>query len=219
MRKLIVAFMALRAWATLLLRSPGQIKYLVRWLSSILARWRRGGQLWDHDPWLVFAARDRLDTLITRDAKVFEWGSGISTVWLARRAALVVSVEHDPAWYEAVGEALAERGLKNCKRTLVERGPGADDVAWEAYASLIDAFDDGYFDVVVVDGRARVQCAAHAAAKVAEDGALLLDNAERPRYRAIFERLAAWDRVDFDGPGPYLRSFWQTTIWRRPVEP
>lgn len=219
MRILIALLSACGAWGSLLLRSPHQLKHASRWLSSIRAQQRRGAQLWDLFPWLVFDAQERLEGLIGKDTRVFEWGSGISTVWLARRAGTVVSVEYDPEWYAAVGAALVERGLRNCEQKLFELGPQATEAEYEAYASAIDSFEDHYFDIVIVDGRTRVRCAAHAVAKLAPGGVLLLDNSERPRYRAIFERLSEWDQTDFFGPGPYLRSFWQTTIWRRADEP
>ena len=215
MRILIALLSACRAWGSLLLRSPRQARHARRWFSSIRAQQRHGVQLWDLYPWLVFDAQEYLEELIGKDTKVFEWGSGISTLWLARRAGTVVSVEYDPEWHAAVGAALAERGLRNCEQMLFELDADATEAEHEAYASAIDGFDDEHFDLVIIDGRARVRCAANAVAKVAPGGLLLLDNAERPRYRDIFERLTAWDRTDFFGPGPYLRSFWQTQIWRR----
>lgn len=213
MRTLTAARSACGDWSRLLLRSPRQARHVGRWLATIRAQRKHGAQLWDLYPWLVFDAQQRLEVLLRKDARVFEWGSGISTVWLARRAATVVSVEHDAAWYAAVGAALLERDLRNCDRRLIELG--ARETAHEAYAAAIDAFADSSFDLVIVDGRVRTRCAAHAAPKVAPGGSLLLDNAERPRYREIFAQLSPWAREDFFGPGPYLRSFWQTTIWRR----
>src|SRR3954469_21096963 len=49
-------------------------------------------------PWWTFPAIDAVERWITArngNVRVFEYGSGASTVWLARRAAHVVSIEHD----------------------------------------------------------------------------------------------------------------------------
>ena len=45
----------------------------------------------------------------------------------------------------------------------------------------------GEFDLVVVDGRARVACLQHAAKRLAPGGIVLFDDTQRPRYRAGLE--------------------------------
>src|SRR6266576_1205646 len=65
--------------------------------------WRRslaGSALKDRQPWMPFAARRQLARILSRGTTVFEYGAGGSTLWLADRVARVISVEHDPAWYE-----------------------------------------------------------------------------------------------------------------------
>jgi len=217
MRTLVVAGLACGAWAKLLFRSPLQVRHVGRWFSTILAQKRRRAVLWDALPWFTFDALRQVEAVVGPGTRVFEWGTGVSTIWLARRCAHVVSVEHDPAFHPSVRAALEERGLRNCRLELRELG--GDDLAaqQEAYAAVIDEFEDGSFDLVIIDGRARTRCAAHAMSKVAPGGLLLLDNADRPRYQDAFDRLAVWPRENYFGPGPYMRTFWKTSIWRRPA--
>lgn len=54
-------------------------------------------------PWWTFDAADAVEGFLASRpaARVFEWGSGASTVWLAKRSGCVVSIEHDAAWAES----------------------------------------------------------------------------------------------------------------------
>jgi hypothetical protein len=59
------------------------------------------------------------------------------------------------------------------------------------------------FDMVLVDGRARIACLYRAVDKVAPGGALVLDNSDYERYQpALVNFLPAWRRRDFTAPGP-----------------
>ena len=76
-------------------------------------------------PWLPFKATHWLRSYLRRDMKVFEYGSGGSTIFLAQHAGKVFTVEHDKNWYTRVSLALRERGLANCFYELREpRSPG-----------------------------------------------------------------------------------------------
>src|SRR5882724_5296346 len=53
-------------------------------------------------PWLSFAATRFLERQLKPAGRVFEWGSGNSTIFFAERVAEVVSVEYDSAWVQLV---------------------------------------------------------------------------------------------------------------------
>ena len=71
-------------------------------------------------PWLTGAAASILTDWLRHNDTVFEWGSGKSTSWFAQHAARVISVEHDPKWYDAVGDRLAQDSHSLVERYLVE---------------------------------------------------------------------------------------------------
>ncbi len=162
-----------------------------RWLASLLAiydtrRMVRLGLPW----WNVAATREVERHLAARpQARVFEYGAGASTAWLARRAADVISVEHDPAFIGTFREMVG--GLDNV--TLLERsiegGPAA-------YVGAIGEAG-GQFDLVVVDGRHRSECLAAAAAHLKPDGIVLFDDSGRKRYRGAIERCGLSERHYF----------------------
>ncbi|WP_205599491.1 O-methyltransferase [Sandarakinorhabdus rubra] len=152
-------------------------------------------------PWWTYDAICEVeDFLASRPgARVFEYGSGASTVWLARRAGSVFSVEHDAAWCALVRQRLAAlAGLAPVNLALVEpetgridpafasQKPGAEGLGFAAYVHAIDAHE-GAFDLIVIDGRARGACLAHARSRLASDGLIVFDNSHRARYRAPIE--------------------------------
>jgi hypothetical protein len=59
-------------------------------------------------PYLGYRAVKRLDELIQPDWKVLEFGSGMSTIWLARRCQRLVSIETNLEWYEQIKPQLPE---------------------------------------------------------------------------------------------------------------
>ena len=73
-------------------RDPGQLKFALAWISS----WLPGRTpLKDGAPYVTFRAMEWLEGYLTPEVSVFEYGSGGSTVYLAKRVKTVVSVEHD----------------------------------------------------------------------------------------------------------------------------
>ena len=53
-------------------------------------------------PWLPFPVIDWLNDHLTKDMVVFEWGSGGSTEYIAKRVKRIISVEHHPIWFTKV---------------------------------------------------------------------------------------------------------------------
>ncbi|HWD20733.1 MAG TPA: hypothetical protein VHB20_15805 [Verrucomicrobiae bacterium] len=234
-------FQAYRAEAQKFQRERPQVyRRLPLW--QFYAPWRKSlghaqTPLQDEAPWITFGARRFLEQILRSSDQVFEYGSGGSSIFFARRVARVVTVEHDAAFIAQVREALARLRLKNCDLRHI---PPEPDAGWtqkdpavpgdyissaeqfrgqsfRAYATAIDAL--GEFDVVSVDGRARPACFRHAVRHVKPGGWIMLDNAERAIYRDAHDLMAraAWPLRDFYGPGPYNTYFWQTCLWQRPA--
>jgi hypothetical protein len=86
------------------------------------------------------------------------------------------------------------------------------------YAKSIDAFPDGRFQIIVVDGRARPSCIEHAIPKLDNSGVLILDNSERSHYRPIQQHLRdlGFAGREYFGLGPYNWEPWATTFWQNP---
>jgi tRNA A58 N-methylase Trm61 len=145
--------------------------------------------------WWTFAAQEAVATHLAArpGARVFEYGSGASTVWLARRAAEVHSVEHDLSWAEVMRAHLADmsnvrlHAVPPTRRGAIAEAPsGRRGYADADFADYVHAIDDvpGTFDLIVIDGRSRVRCLEHARRRLAPDGLVVFDDPHRARYRA-----------------------------------
>lgn len=177
-------------------------------------------------PWLSAECIGFLDRLLGGHEHVFEYGSGGSTLFFAGRARSVVSVEHSRGWHARVRRELREQGRHNVLLRCIPpdgrfvRAPPAiyksgSLTCWRCtfhrYAAEIDRHRRP-FDFVLVDGRARAGCMAHARAVVAPGGWLVLDDSQRRRYAAAKRAMRqGWEMVVL--PGKTLGS--TTHLWRR----
>lgn len=160
-----------------LARAQGEDAYgWRRWAASLLAIHQPQRMIALDCPWWhVEATREVAALLAARpQARVFEYGSGASTAWLARRAAEVISVEHHADWHKLLAPLVAP--FANVQ--LWQR-----DLAGDDYVAAIDAAG-GLFDLIVVDGRRRIDCLTHALPHLKPGGIVLFDDSGRSRYRA-----------------------------------
>jgi predicted O-methyltransferase YrrM len=219
------------------LNIPVLVKYFYAWQRYIDLR---SNALTDERPWITFEAIDFLNSILSDSMKVFEYGSGGSTIFFAKNVKEVISVEHDETWFQSVSASLKAKGLKNTDN-LYLIAPEYEDVqsnlnpadpdsyvsdssdffgyTFRSYVKSIDRYEDDYFDLVLIDGRARPSCFKHAVSKVKKAGFIVLDNAERDYYKYAHTSLSTekWKKVSFFGPGPYNRYFWETCAWQRLV--
>ena len=132
-------------------------------------------------PWWNRKAALEVDRfLAAREApRVFEFGSGSSTVWLARRAAEVVSAEPHADWADALRAKLDTFG--NIQLLVRRLAPGGGPFA----GSIAEA--DGRFDLIVIDGRERAACLRASLPYLKPDGMILFDDSFRRRYRPAIE--------------------------------
>jgi hypothetical protein len=180
----------------------GALKWLERHSNRDSARWARSlFAIYDIDdmtrldlPWWTLKATRIVDQFL-RDrggARVFEYGSGASTVFLARRASTVESVEHDKDWWQRLQPVLTPFGGANCR--LVEprksHSPqyaslkrGHTGLEFHEYVHAID-LTTGDFDLIVIDGRCRSRCLEVAVPRLRQGGMIVFDNSARSRYRA-----------------------------------
>ena len=107
-------------------------------------------------PWIPYSAISRLNSIISHEYVMLEFGSGMSTIWYAQRCRTLVSIEHDPDWYNAVNSLIKRYRLKNVDYRLRSE---------YNYEDLSD-INDNRFDLVVIDGIKRPECAHTSIIKV-----------------------------------------------------
>ena len=214
----------------LLIKNPGEIRFATKWLFSLPSGY---SPVDDQRPWINYRATEWLESYLSPTMRVFEYGSGGSTLFLSKRVAQVVSVEHDERFYHFMNERISSHGITNC--TYILRAPksfGMDQIPYysaesfssewpshktmnfEEYVKSIDEYPNDYFDLITVDGRARPSCALRALPKLKNGGCLLVDNMERTRYRIIRDLLASYECQDFFGLVPCELRLQRTIVWR-----
>lgn len=190
----------------------GQLLPLAGWSHIPACLWHRLAGQAKVTPWIVPSAVKELERILNPSSSVFEFGAGASSAWFAKRAANVVSLEHDSNWCVAVREQLRAAGLRNCELRLV-------DV--DEFPDAICSFADESFDVVLVDGEEtspgdRLACLEASRKKVKPGGYLVLDDSDRPAYQDADKLLPGWDAKHFIGLKLVPLAVVQTTIYRRP---
>ncbi len=172
-------------------------------------------------PWLTYPAIAWLEHYVLPCHVIYEYGAGHSTLWFAKHAAKVHSVENDAAWVARLrGRLPSNADLTLAAADANEFGDGMTS----AYVRSIAAFPNKYFDIILIDGMERPGCAAAAPPKLKPDGVVIFDNSDRPGHYAALRRLRedGFARVDFIGqlpghwnPGCTSVLFRQTTPFLR----
>ena len=148
-------------------------------------------------PWWTFDSADPVAAHLDEhpEARVFEWGSGASTLWLAARAGSVRSIEHHPGWADELTPRLPGNVTLQVVEPRAAVSPGVPSAkpghAGLDFADYVAAIDDvgGTFDVIVIDGRAREACLARAVDRLSADGLIVFDNVDRRRYVEAIDTL------------------------------
>ena len=83
-------------------RDCSGVELFVRRTYSSLVYWRGYRRRHPDRPYYVPRAIEHLERLIDRSTSVFEWGSGVSTLWWAERVGTVTAIEHDETWFDRV---------------------------------------------------------------------------------------------------------------------
>lgn len=140
-------------------------------------------------PWYSYPAIEFIEDKLKSDFHVFEYGSGQSTLWYAARLEKVITVEHNRDFFQTMINNIPD----NVNLLLQE---GRDE-----YVSAILDYDDFYFDVIVIDGIERVECARKCDRKLKENGFIVLDNSDREANNPAIEYLQnrGFKRLDFYG--------------------
>lgn len=158
-------------------------------------------------PWITYPAISFLAKRIRPEMTVFEYGCGNSTRWWAARVARVVSCEHDLAWHQKVLPTLPS----NAELHHVPLEYGGD------YCRQV-ARSGETFDIVVIDGRDRVNCAKQAIHALKPGGVILWDNSDRVDYAVGYEFLHehGFKKIEFSGLSPITLAKNETGIFYRP---
>jgi len=156
-------------------------------------------------PWYTYPTVEFLNTFDFSEKSIFEFGSGNSSAYWAKKAKCVISIEHDKEWFEKVNSSL------NDNQTLLYRENSED------YEKSILDFDKK-FDVIIIDGIRRLECSKiieqHLNRESMEGSIVILDNSDwfRETSKYLREKLDLIE-IDFHGFGPINDYTWTTSVF------
>ncbi|HEY0897159.1 MAG TPA: FkbM family methyltransferase [Sphingobacteriaceae bacterium] len=158
-------------------------------------------------PWVTYSFIDFIGGRISKDHAVFEYGSGNSTWFYAKHAGKVVSVEHDKGWFNKIQSSKPD----NSHMILCELQPDGD-------YSRMPVLSSQKFNIIIVDGRDRVNCCINCLPALADDGVIVLDDSEREQYQAAISFLIAqgFRHIPFSGISPGLFYRKSTSVFYKP---
>jgi len=125
-------------------------------------------------PWITRQSTKFIEENIGVDTVGYEWGSGRSTLWFAKKTKYLYSIEHDRDWFNQVSQKISEEDIRNVKLIFKPLGEGLD----EHYAKGFEDIDETP-DFILVDGKLRDQCALEAIGMVRNGGFIIIDNINR----------------------------------------
>lgn len=204
------------------------IKFFLPWRESLRKEYWNG-PIEDRLPWMTFGAIEFLKNRVEKGSIIFEYGSGGSTMFFLDLGCTVCSVENDYGWFLKIKSLCKEKEkfsylYKKCEE--IENLPdgkiddyneflSSNGLYCKEYVESILKYPDHYFDVVVIDGRARPSCIKASKPKIKSGGYMVVDNTERKYYHmAMRDVLHGSKRYRFAGPVPYLAHFTETTIFQ-----
>src|SRR5262245_28005169 len=157
-------------------------------------------------PWLTYSAIELISERIRPDMEIFEYGAGMGTLWWAARVRSVTACEHDDTWFREVRARVP--GNVSLLHVPLEYGG--------EYSRAVARYP-GRCDVVIIDGRDRVNCAKHAVSALKPDGVIIWDNSDRSSYAPGLDHLGAlgFRILRFPGLAPVENHRAETAILYR----
>jgi len=186
-----------------LLTKDNSFLYETGWIDSAL-----NGKPCDHEyeqiPWMNYQILIFLKERLKKNFDLFEFGSGFSTFFYAKKCKSVFSVEHNDEWYKQVSSTLPENA------SIIYKN---EDIDGE-YCRVIRQ-SDLFYDVVIVDGRDRVNCMKQSVDALSERGVILLDDSERDGYQEGIKFLVkcGFRLLNFEGLKPNKYRLSRSTLF------
>ncbi|TDG37213.1 FkbM family methyltransferase [Pedobacter changchengzhani] len=146
-------------------------------------------------PWVTYSFIDFIKERLNKSQNIFEYGSGSSTLFYADKVATVTSVEHDETWLNKIkNTSPANAEMIYCIL--------ATDGEYAKKATLLNK----KFEVIIVDGRDRVNCCKYSINALTENGVIVLDDSERLAYEPARKLLTTngFKELSFSGISPGL---------------
>jgi hypothetical protein len=153
-------------------------------------------------PWFTYPSIEYLKQLDLKNFNCLEWGCGNSSLFFAQKTKHITSIEDNENWFHTVDKKIKELCIYNADILF------AKNEKEYIYPSIEDKYD-----LIIIDGKYRMECIYTAIKLFSGKGFIILDNSNRyPDLCKIF-RDNKFLQVDFIGFGPIVDFTTQTTFF------
>lgn len=198
-------YLKIRACKNLVFRKESFI-YSTGWINSI-EKLSPVNKNYEPIPWMNYHFVKFITNRLNSSMDIFEYGSGYSTLYWSKQVNSIITVEYDKEWFNVLHEQLPSNVdcIFNCKIN-------SSEYAKEALNHNMK------FDMIIVDGRNRVECLTLAGESLKHDGIFILDDSHLEKYNDAFTHMKKRDfkEITFWGLKPVSYQFASTTIFYRP---
>ncbi len=160
-------------------------------------------------PWMNYSIMEFLNDRMNKNINIFEYGSGYSTLYFANLVKNIISIEYNEEWFNAINKKL--NSITNINLVHIPFGIN--------YVTAIENInsDNKIFELIIIDGRNRVECARISLNYLTQDGILLLDDSDRERYQEIFSIFKdnGFKEMTISGLKPNGLGIFYTTLFYR----
>ncbi len=160
-------------------------------------------------PWMTYSFIEFIENKLDKNQQIFEYGSGSSTLFFAKKVKKVVALESNPRWFAIVQNMLLQHDIKNVELVLMT--DALENPLYENFAKN----HSEKFDFIFVDSLKRFNCSLNSISALKPEGALVLDDSERKNYQKIFNFFAEnnFQKQDFFGIAPGQIKMKNTTVF------
>jgi hypothetical protein len=194
----------IRAYGSLIKNNDSYL-HTTGWMLSLKEN-KPVNQAGDPIPWMNYPVISLLEERLTNDLNLFEYGSGYSTLFYAKRVRKVTSVEYDQKWFQVVNSQVPNNV------TIIYRKKDVDGDYCRAIASTGEQYD-----VVIVDGRDRMNCVKQSLLRISPYGVILLDDSQLEKYQSaiVMAREMGFKTLHLEGLKATGHKMERTTIYYR----
>ena len=167
------------------------------------------------EPWLSPQCVRYIESILNDQMEVFEWGSGRSTCWFAKKVKRVVSIEYNESWYNKLSQQLKDDNVTNVDLRYIplehslQEGTPRHYPQTPKYVDAIHSFAKESFDMILIDGHYRLTCADQCLDYLKPNGFLVIDNSNRVEI-SEWQVPQSWPMVHQSE-----NVVTQTTVWKK----
>lgn len=157
-------------------------------------------------PWMNYSFVEFLTKRLQPHFSIFEYGSGNSTFYFSEYVASIISVEYDQEWFNIVQSQLPS----NTGLIFKEK-----DVDGQYCRTAIGTGQK--FEMIIVDGRDRVNCLIQSIPALTLGGVLILDDSHEAKYKEAVNIMETngFKALTISGIKPYSSKIASSTIFYR----